>query len=775
MKTAVKTFEISENILRIVCTPNDSAKPSYLVQEQPKFDGICLLGTDKTEESFSIIGNGERLFGQKGVLLEEKEIFRYTFEGGKPEVVTEKTVDGERSFVKNAKTIKVGDAYEAKVQFAIASDEAIYGLGQHENGVYNYRNVTEYLYHNNMKIPMPVFLSSKNYAVFFDCTSMMVYEEKDNVITMTLDAVDQIDYYVIYGACFDDLIAGIRKLTGAAVMLPKWAFGYIQSKERYKTQEEILETAGEFKKQDIPLGCIVLDWLSWEDGKWGNMIFDKSRFPDARAMVDELHEKGVAFMISIWPNRKEGCENHAEFAKAGKLLCNNSNYDAFDEEARDIYWKQCERELFAAGTDAWWCDSSEPFTPDWNGEEKRPDDVRFQMAKDSTNQYLDARNSNAHPLVHAQGIYEHQRKACTKKRVCNLTRSGYPGSQRYGTILWSGDIAATWEVYRSQIAEGLSMCMSGIPYWTLDAGAFFVGSTESFRRWANNPTATASWFWHGLFEDGVADLGYRELYTRWLQLAAFLPIMRSHGTDTPREPWHFGEKGTVYYDTIVKYIKLRYSLLPYTYSLAAQVLSGGYTLMRSLMFDFANDEKAKEIKYEYMFGSAFLVAPVLEAYEYGPNSTPLGKKPEQDVYLPEGSKWYDYETKELYEGGQTIKAIAPIDTIPVFVRAGSIIPMAGKYSPQKPDGAEVDTIEIYAGNHGMFVLYLDNGTDYCYEKGEYVSIPFIWNQEKQALAIGAAVGSYPVPRELLIRLIKEDKTIAELSITYKGEEAIVQF
>ncbi len=775
METAVKTYEISENILRVVCTASDTVKQPYLVREQPAFDGICLLGTDKKKEACSVIGNGEHLFEQKGFTLEPKEVFRYTFEGEKPVVVTKKTVDGERSFVENAKTIKVGDAYEARVQFAIAPDEAIYGLGQHENGVFNYRNVTEYLYHNNMKIPMPVFLSSKNYAVFFDCASMMVYEEKDNVITMTLDAVDQIDYYVIYGTCFDDLVAGIRRLTGEAVMLPKWAFGYIQSKERYKTQDEILEVAEEFKKREIPLGCIVLDWLSWEDGKWGNMIFDKSRFPDAKAMVDELHKKGVAFMISIWPNRKEGCENHTEFARAGKLLCNNSNYDAFDEEARDIYWKQCERELFAAGTDAWWCDSSEPFTPDWNGEKKRPDDVRYQMAKESTNQYLDARNSNAHPLVHAQGIYEHQRAACRTKRVCNLTRSGYPGIQRYGTILWSGDIAATWEVYRNQIAEGLSMSMSGIPYWTLDAGAFFVGSTQCFRRWSNNPEATASWFWSGLFEDGVADLGYRELYTRWLQLAAFLPVMRSHGTDTPREPWQFGEKGTVYYDTIVKYINLRYRLLPYTYSLAAQVLSGGYTMMRSLMFDFAGDEKVKDIKYEYMYGPAFLVAPVLEACAYGPDSTPLGKEPVQEVYLPEGSRWYAYETKELYEGGQTIQTIAAIDTIPVFVRAGSIIPVADNCLSDKDGSAEPDTIEIYAGNHGMFVLYLDNGTDYSYEKGEYASIPFIWNQEQQALAIGASVGNYPVPGEFVIRLVREDKTVTEKPVVYAGEEVIVQF
>ncbi|MCI8372142.1 MAG: glycoside hydrolase [Lachnospiraceae bacterium] len=795
MKKTVKTFEISENILRVVCTPQDEVKPPFLVQEQPPFNGVCMVGCSKPEETCQLIGNGEDLLIQKGFTFTPKEVYQYTFEGEEPIIVTKKTVDGERSFVENAKTIKIGDAYEAKIQFQIEPDEAIYGLGQHEDGTYNYRNVTEYLYHNNMKIPMPVFLSSKQYAILFDCTSMMVYEERDNLITITLDAVDQIDYYIIYGQslenllagqreqgkCFDELIAGIRTLTGTAVMLPRWAFGYIQSKERYKTQEEILETAAEFGKRKIPLGCLVLDWMSWEEGKWGNKIFDKSRFPDAKAMVDQLHKDGVAFMISIWPNCREGCENNEEFAKKGKLLCNYSTYDAFDEEAREMYWHQCEQELFAAGTDAWWCDSTEPFTPDWNGSEKRPGEIRYQMAKESTNKYLDARTSNAYPLMHARGIYEHQRSTCQTKRVCNLTRSGYPGTQRYGTILWSGDIAATWQVYRNQIAEGLSMAMSGIPYWTWDAGAFFVGNTESWKRWANVTEGTRPWFWHGDFEEGVKDKGYCELYTRWLQLSAFLPIMRSHGTDTPREPWQFGEEGSPYYDSIVKYIRLRYQLLPYTYSLAAQVMTQSYTIMRSLMFDFANDEKVKEIKDEFMFGTAFLVAPVIEPYEYGPGSKPLNKEPKREVYLPQGSHWYDYETHQWYEGGQTITKIATIDTIPVYVREGAIIPIDSTIGNTT---GNVDTLEIYEGNQGMFVLYLDNGTDYSYEnKNQEISyeegacefIPIVWNDEKKALIIGKTLGTYPVPPLCNARLIKKDGSITEQALNYTGEEIILEF
>ncbi len=758
----IKILPVSEKILRVVCAKSDLIKnDSLLVIPQPAFAGACEIEAVSDGNAVEFLAGGQRVFAQTGFSMEQKEIYRYTFSGGKPKIVTKRTVDGERSFVENADTIKVGDSYEGTLQFAIEADEAIYGLGQQEDGVYNYRNVKEYLYHNNMKIPMPVFLSSKNYGVFFDCTCMFTYEEKDNVITMSFDAVDQIDYYVIAGNDFDELVGGIRRLTGAPAMLPKWAFGYIQSKERYKTQQEILETAARFRRENIPLDCIVLDWLSWEDGKWGNKIFDKSRFPDAKAMVEQLHRDGIAFMISIWPNCKEGCKNNDEFARAGKLLCNYSTYDAFDEEAREMYWKQCEEELFAAGTDAWWCDSTEPFTPDWNGLEKRPGEVRYQMAKESTNQYLDARNSSAYCVMHAKGIYQHQRAADDTKRVINLTRAGYPGIQKYGTILWSGDIAATWEVFRHQVAEGLSMCMSGIPFWTLDIGAFFAGNTESWKRWANQTEGQAPWFWHGLFEDGVEDLGYRELYTRWLQYGAFLPIMRSHGTDTPREPWNFGEKGTVYYDTIVKYIRLRESLMPYTYSLAAEAVEGG-TMMRSLMFDFAKDPVVKTICDEFMFGKAFLVCPVTEPMEYGPNSKKLEKLKKRGVYLPAGTDWYDYETKAFFHGGQSIEADAPISRMPLYVRSGSLIPMS------ESAGLVPDRLEIYGGADGTFTLTVDNGTDYAYEKGAYARLTFIWKDETGKLLIGEQTGNYPLePFEMKTVVYLPDGTCRENSVKWE--------
>lgn len=725
---------IEKNILRVTCA---AKKEQYVPGDQLLYEmamqtcDCCEIEATIEKETINFEKNGVPFLTQLSCTMEPKEISCYTIVGSEPEIVTEKTIDGERSFVKNADTVKIADAYEGKISFSLDAGEAIYGLGQQENGIFNYRNTKEYLYQNNMKIPMPVILSSKGYALLFDASCMFTYEEQQQVMTWTFDAVDTVTYYVIKGENFDELIHGIRTLTGKAVMLPKWAFGYVQSKERYKTQEEILSTVEEFEKREIPLSCIVLDWMSWESGQWGNKRFDKSRFPDAKGMVDELHKKDVHFMISVWPNMNRGTENNEELLKAGKLLCNYSTYNAFDEEARDIYWEQCERELFAAGTDAWWCDSTEPFTPDWNGAVKRPDKQRYEMAKESTNKYLDARYSNIYALKHAQGIFEHQTKADAGKRVVNLTRSGSLGSQRYGTILWSGDIAATWEVLKHQIAEGLSMCMSGIPYWTLDAGAFFTGTLNCWRRFSNQPDAEGPqpWFWHGLFEDGVADLGYRELYVRWLQLAAFLPVMRSHGTDTPREPWQFGDKGSVYYDTIVKYINKRYAMLPYIYSLAFQVYQNNYTLMRSLMFDFAEDSKVKEISQEYLFGPAYLVCPVTEPMEYGPLSTPLKKEKRVKVYLPKGCGWYLEEKDTFYEGGQEVEVYAGIETMPLFVREGSIIPISGEKC------GKCTEIHIYAGADGSFSLYEDNEKDYSYEKGEYRLLHMVYDDTAKELKV----------------------------------------
>lgn len=758
------------HITRVVITPDGKLRaPGMAIVSRKDYETV--VQDQNTKEEISFTYGGDPVITQQGFEFRNREIFQYVIEGKKAKIITKKTIDGERSFIENAASVKVGDAFSGVLKFEIGEEEAIYGLGQQEQGKYNYRGVKEYLYQNNMQIPMPVFLSSKGYAILCDADCLMTYEEADNIITLNFDAVDQMAYYVITGDHFDDLIAGIRELTGTAVMLPRWAFGYVQSRERYITQQDILDTRDEFEKRDIPVSCLVLDWKSWAEGQWGNKFVDKERFPDLKDMTDKLHEKDTAFMISIWPNMNKGCDNNQEMLDAGKLLANLSTYDAFDPEARDLYWKQCEEELFKSGVDAWWCDSTEPFTPDWNGLEKRAEEERYELARENLTRYFDARKANNYALVHAKGIYEHQRAASNKIRVANLTRSGSLSIQQYGTILWSGDIMATWDVFRNQIAEGLSMCMSGIPYWTLDIGAFFAGSTQGFRRFCGTEEGEAPWFWHGLFEKGTDDFGYRELYTRWLQFGTFLPVMRSHGTDTLREPWYFGEQGTKYYDTIVEYIKLRYEMLPYTYSLAHKVESEDYTIFRSLMFDFGKDIHVRDISGEFMYGPSYLVCPVTRAMEYGPENTKLDGKTTWNVYLPEGSSWYHAKLKKAYMGGQNVEVEAPVNWQPVFIKAGSILPLSKKNTK---DGV-ADTIEVYEGQDGSFEYYLDNGVDYQYEEGNFARILMRYEDKEKLVIMENVQGTYSYPRELHLKFFRLDGEVSGKHISYEGKEIHISF
>ena len=775
---------VMPHVIRVVCTPDGLVKAPDCQVLYPELPTACEIASAVDRETGRITFSwaGKELLTQAGWKLTPHDVTRFTARNGAPKIVRRKTVDGERSFVENAEVAVIGHSYGGSVSFHVQPDEYLFGLGQHERGYYNRRGMKEALYQNNMKIPMPVLVSSRGYALFFDCGGMMTYEEKDGTVTFTFDTADQIDYYLIAGHTTDELIASLRCLTGEAVMLPAWAYRYLQSKERYKDEQEMLAVKDEFRRREIPLGALILDWKTWEEGKWGNKILDKTRFGHFKETLDTFHKDGVAAMISVWPNSDQGCENNQEFADAGKLLCDCSTYDAFDSEARDLYWKQCMQEIVPAGIDGWWCDSTEPFTPDWNGSEKLPEDVRYEKARGQMNRFLDAREANLFALHHAKGIYEHMRQDVPDKRVINLTRSGSPSIQRYGVVLWSGDIAATWETLRRQIAEGINMALSGIPYWTLDIGAFFVGNLKASRIWSGNPNAAPLWFWHGDYEEGVNDPGYRELYTRWLQFGTFLPVMRSHGTDTPREPWNFGEPGTVYYDTIVKYIRLRERLFPYIYSLADRVRRDGYTTMRGLVFDFAQDPKALACEDEYMFGPAFLVCPVTKPMEYGPNGTPLAEKQTRAVYLPAGSDWIDYETGACYNGGQTIEADAPISHMPLYVRAGSIIPQAAETQacaesingPQTAAGSATTEIHIYPGADAQFTLYLDNGKDYFYEKGEFCRIPLSWDDQNRTLSIGKISGSYPTPQELTVVLhtasgmLKETLAVRQQRVVFRN-------
>ena len=700
--------------------------------------------------------------------LTAQDLVRYTTGGVAPMVEIVKTVDGQRTQISNLRPVVERQSYTGMIGFQIPKDVLIFGLGQDETGILNKRGIRQYLYQHNMRTPMPFFVTSQGYGVFFDCASLMIYDDTGETTRVYLDTVDQIDLYWITGN-MDEIVSGMRYLTGRAALLPKWAFGYIQSKERYKTQEEMLEVAKRYRALGVPLDCVVQDWKTWEGDFWGQKTVDQMRYPDLFAMNRTLHEMHTHSMVSIWPNMAQGGADHEEFANAGLLLGDYSTYDAFSEKARNLYWNQMERELGAGGFDSWWCDSTEPFTaPDWCGERLLPEDERYRLVGGEHKKYLDPSEANLYALMHAKGIYEHQRVAKPDIRVMNLTRSGYSGIQQYGVALWAGDTAARWDVLKGDIAKGISLCMSGIPFWTIDSGAFFVGGTACWRKWCGDPSAKPVWFWAGDYDDGVDDPAYRELYVRWLQLGAFLPLFRSHGADTPREIWNFGNTGEPHYDAIERAILLRYSLMPYIYSMAMRVSLEDYTMMRGLMFDYPHDEHALRIDDQYMFGDSLLVCPVTKPMQYDKSGAVEGSR-ERMCYLPKGNKWYDYWSGAVYEGGQSVNIPLKLDEIPLFVKAGSILLTQ---SPSMFATEETKALEllIFTGADGECVFYQDDGISYAYEDQIYEEIRFSWNDEVQQLTIREIRKSRETPITMIIHW-----NHSETTIRYDGGEKCISF
>lgn len=639
--------------------------------------------------------------------------------------------DGVRSDARNVHQVVDRQAYHTKLEFEWADGEAIYGLGSHEEGMFNLRGQHQYLYQQNMKTVVPVLVSTRGYGVFLDSCSLITFHDDAFGSYLWSDVDDELDYYFLYGPEFDQIVHEIRTLTGHSPMLPKWAYGYIQSKERYVTQEELVSVVREYRRRQLPLDCIVLDWMSWTGDLWGQKTFDPERFPNPDRMTADLHALNARFMVSIWPIMRPGGENWQEMKDQGHLLGNQANYNAFSADARTCYWDQTSKGLFSHGVDAWWCDCTEPFEADWKGAVKPEPEERLRINTEEFKRYLDPEFINAYSLLHSQGIYEGQRWETGEKRVINLTRSAYLGQQRYATVTWSGDTAARWDTLRCQIADGLNYCMTGMPYWTLDIGAFFV---------KHNP---ALWFWNGDYDAGVDDLGYRELFVRWFQYGAFLPMFRTHGTDTPREIWRFGEVGEPFYDALVKSLRLRYRLLPYIYSLAGWTTQQDYTMMRALPFDFRSDPAANNIRDQYMFGPALLVNPITWPMLYEAGSQPLNDIPmTRPVYLPAGADWYDFWNGRKYAGGQTIHADAPLDRLPLFVRAGSILPM-GPVRQHVNDLPEAPIeLHIYSGQDAFFELYEDEGDQYHYEDGAFSIIDILWYNAGRRLSIKARKGRY---------------------------------
>ncbi|MBW8782988.1 MAG: glycoside hydrolase family 31 protein [Verrucomicrobia bacterium] len=677
------------------------------------------------------------------------------------------TVDGERERVGNYIQRKDREAWRGKVSFRFAEAEALYGLGFDETSDLNLRGTTKRLYQYNLRILVPSLVSTRGYGLLFDAYSAMTFADGTNGGSMTFDVIDDLDYYFIAGPDMDGAIAGYRQLTGAATMLPRWSFGYVQSKERYKSQAELINTVKEFRQRQIPLDGIVQDWNYWIGGQWGGDP-DPKFYPDIAAMTKAIHDQNAHVMISIWPNPSPKSTAGKALAAGGYTLAGTTYFDAFNPKAREVYWNSIWQILGRHGIDAWWCDSTEPETADWTGTTRPADADSKNIA--GLAKIIDPQFLNAYALEDSTGIYENSRKSSPNRRVLNLTRSGYAGSQRTGSVLWTGDIPAKWSTLTQQVVALQSFSASGNPYVTFDTGAFLVKRGKQ-------------WFWNGDFDKGVEDPGYRELYTRWLQVGAFLPMLRSHGTDTPREPWRFGKPGTPFYDAILDAINLRYQLMPFFYSLAADVSLNSASFLRPVAFAFPQDEKTHNLKTQFLVGDTFMVAPVLAPQQFGPGSTPITNVPKtREVYLPKGATWFDFWTGKRSDGGQTIQAEAPLAQIPLFVKAGSILPMGPRvqYTNEKPD-APIE-LRVYPGADGTFTLYEDEGDGYGYEKGQRATIPFTWSDRARTLVIGPRQGEFPgmlKTRTFRVVLVAPgtgtgiDATTTALEVRYDGHSVKV--
>lgn len=695
--------------------------------------------------------------------------------------------------------------FVAEQSFESPSDEYIFGLGQFQDGQYNLKNVTRQLTQVNTQIAIPFIYSSKGYGLLWHQYGLTDFNPTDNFVTLeqqqsttennqmaevtttsgtqrvsqnqslyqgTLNVpadgeysifldlgnmgnrqyvvidgkpcIDQsnmwlpptagtlvnlkagehqvqvvcksdntpklswrfsgdlttfrspnaklLDYVVFYGPSADNVIASYRNLSGNAPMFPKWAYGFWQCRERYTSGTHLIETVKEFRKRNLPMDVIVQDWQYWGNNGWGVPEFDETNYPNPSGFIKELHDLNAHFNISIWSNPDKNSTIGKEYVAKNRFIPNTKWLDYFNPETRKEYWNTLKKNMFDNGVDSWWMDAVEPENDALKGTKTHIGIGDFYRL--------------TYPLMVSRAVYEGQREASSDKRVCILTRSAFSGQQRYGVINWSGDIGGTWDVFRNQIVAGLNFTITGLPYWTTDIGGFFRPGQSQY-----------------------TDVKFHELLTRWYQWGTFNPIFRMHGYQTETEPWKYGR--TVE-DNMRKMLNLRYRLLPYIYSEAWQVTKNGSTMMRAMVMDFNGDTDAVKQPYEYMFGKAFLVAPITDA-----GTT------QRDVYLPKSTDWYDFWSGKRMKGGQIIKAEAPLDKIPLFIKAGSIIPMGPivQYTGEKT--ADTLEIRVYKGAGGNFDLYEDEGDNYNYEKGKYTVIPFKWDDKQQSLTIGNRQGDYP--------------------------------
>jgi alpha-D-xyloside xylohydrolase len=625
--------------------------------------------------------------------------------------ITYKDASGQQLMTEGTRTLTPVDVNGEKTYKAesflnvYGSPEGLFGLGQHQAGVWNYRGESVDISQENTNIAVPLMVSSNGYGLFWNNYSRTKFNNRfANYLYISSEVADTIDYYFLYGPELDKVVASYRELTGAAPMFGKWAYGFWQCKNRYKSQAELLGAAHKYRELNIPIDNIVQDWFWWN--RKGEHVFN-TNYPDPKGMVDDLHKNNVHLMISVWPFFEPGSKEYEYMDKQGwfvdkfkydKLPYHRAGmaaYDATNPAARNYYWELMNKALFSIGIDAWWMDTVEPET---EGLEENIQ-LGHKLAIGSGNRYV-----NLYPLLTEEGVYKGQRSTSSDKRVFILGRSAFAGSQRAAVTAWSGDILSNFESFKRQIPAGLNYSISGLPYWTTDIGGFVSGDPN--------------------------DPAYRELFIRWFQFGTFSPIFRVHGTRSTdqNELWSYGTEAQ---KILTDYDRLRYELMPYIYSVAWKTTNDGYTPMRPLIMDFRTDARVLNVGDQFMFGPAILVNPVTEE-----------KATSRHLYLPK-TKWFDFWTGTEVTGGRAIDAPAPLDRLPLFVRAGSIIPMGPdvQYAAEKP-GSPIE-LRVYPGADGDFVLYEDENDNYNYEKGAYSVIPFHWDDAKHTLTIGARKGQFP--------------------------------
>ena len=650
--------------------------------------------------------------------------------------------------------------YTVSMSYQLDKDEAIYGLGTVQDGKLNRRGLSKRVEQSNIEDFQNVIQSVKGWGIYWDNYSCSHFDDNAQGMTFKAEVGDCADYYFMFGKNADGVNACMRQLTGNVPMFPLWTYGFWQCRERYKSSKELLEVVDNYRRLQVPLDGIIQDWQYWGNNYlWNAMDFLSEQFTDGKQMIDRVHEQNAHIMISIWASFGPQTQQFAKLAEKDLLLpietwpqsglshiwpprmeypSGVKVYDAYSPVARQIYWDHLKR-LFDYGIDAWWMDSTDPdfFNP-------RESDFEY---KTSAGSWRSVRN--LFPLATVKGIYANQRKESADKRVFIMTRSAFAGQQHYGSGLWSGDVASTWDMLRKQVPAGLNYTMTGCPNFNTDIGGFFCGSynTDGTGSAPRNPQ-------------------YQELYVRWMQYGLFCPVFRSHGADAPREIYQFGKKGEPIYDAIESTIRLRYRLLPYIYSTAWQVTSANESYLRALTYDFASDKNTWNLGSEFMFGRSILATPILDPQyteekifkedamsgwdkkdgkieKLKDGKIDFSEEKTATKYLPKGANWYEFYTEKLYKGGRNVTFTTTIDRTAMFVKAGTILPLAPvmQYAQQ----SQWDNLDIivYPGSNAVFTLYEDEGDNYNYERGVYSTITMKWNDSQRTFIVEARQGQFP--------------------------------